>query len=213
MTTPDGGLLRFYAANDEMSGVLDDPAAPMGFRMGPPLDGAALLENRAKARKAIADHLDEYRRGDIQAVDTEIATMLMSALVDLDEGSVPPLLQPIRRRGAPVSGRIVAECKAAAVRYIRLMAAAKGLAVVGVDSAPIKTVANAFDVERRTVNNWMRSCSAQDAPTAESAEQASSMPRRLERAGRMMNAMAVRYKNETTTQKQRRRSATGMIGT
>lgn len=208
MTTPDGGLLRFHAANDEMSGVLDDPAAPMGFRMGSLLDGDALLENRAKARKAIADHLDAYRRGDIQAVDAEIATMLMLALVDLDEGRVPPLLQPVRRRGAPVSGRIVAECKAAAVRYIRLMAAAKDLGVVGVDSAPVKTVANAFDVERRTVNNWMKSSFARDVSMAESDEQVGSLPRCLNRARRMMNAMAVRYKNETTTQKQKRRSAT-----
>ena len=112
-------------------------------------------------QEALSQYLIAYARppdpgSSRPSFDPEIAYDIGEALRDVTRGHRPPLLSPIRKRGAPPATFAIEDAQRDAVRYV-LFCRAKLLS----DPAPYKTVCQQYPVPPRTVQGWVRKRSAE----------------------------------------------------
>lgn len=142
---------------------------------------------------AVADHLHGYLSGNLPAINKEIASALLIALMQASGGEVATLLTPrVRKRGERVESVALQACIADAGKYIVFCLAHASKRWI--DHHPVKTVAALYSVDPRTASRWKERVS--DVQKAELAEQPSvNEPRthafRMIRG--LMRASAVQY--------------------
>lgn len=114
----------------------------------------------------IAYHAPEnWRDGQpIEAISPEIAMMIADAIGEVLTRGIPATWRAIAPRGHALTPTDCADLTAA-VRYIL---AARQRVVL--DRSPVRTVAVAFDVDRRTVGRWLADRALAPAPLPDSGD-------------------------------------------
>jgi hypothetical protein len=112
-------------------------------------------EGSANAQRAwwgvIGDELVKAHRAG-KPVPEDVHYHLIQVLADLCRGVVPPAIENVRAEGAPTPGAFELSDIGWGMAYLR--ACDDGWIA---DRNPVKTVAAAFDVNKRTVRGWKRS--------------------------------------------------------
>jgi len=105
-------------------------------------------------QSVLADHLTAYAKGDIQEVRDGVAYLIGDALRDLSLGYPPLILQPHRKSGSQLRSYGATQAIRFAATYAKLVKSGRIK-----DRAPIKRIAECFDVPNRTVRRWVKEMS------------------------------------------------------